>query len=177
MRSFTSFRMTDIKKPCAEKRMADLAPCVGITRIRFKGSSEFLRTSQPLGSPAIEKRIEIARLKSTIARTLVPLETEAMARPAVAPYLLIADGDNDGRRGRICRWRGSIVRRQLAEDHLSIISKHERALFIFGEIAIILDADADRLRKLFSPVLVCDQPAFAAFGEKAALDQNSGNFR
>jgi hypothetical protein len=46
--------------------MADLAPCVGITRIRFKGSSEFLRTSQPLGSPAIEKRIEIARLKSTV---------------------------------------------------------------------------------------------------------------
>jgi hypothetical protein len=42
VRSFTSFRMTIIKKPCAEKRMAEMPvrlgpPFGGITRIRFKG--------------------------------------------------------------------------------------------------------------------------------------------
>ena len=30
-----------------------LAPCVGITRIRFKGSPVNLPDSQPLGSPAL----------------------------------------------------------------------------------------------------------------------------
>ena len=55
------------KKPCAEDRMAEitgsppsdsvrhrtLAPFGGITRIRFKGSSD-VRTSQPCGSPALQ---------------------------------------------------------------------------------------------------------------------------
>ena len=37
--------------------MADLASFGGITRIRFKGSSEFLRTSQPLAPPLCDFRI------------------------------------------------------------------------------------------------------------------------
>jgi len=45
--------------------MADLASFGGITRIRFKGSSEFCRTSQPLAPPLCDFRIGPTRRKST----------------------------------------------------------------------------------------------------------------
>ena len=63
-----------------------LAPCVGITRIRFKGSSHY-RTSQPFGSPAVFTfRIRPARCKS-------------MPRRIVAAFVSNADSSRGACRG------------------------------------------------------------------------------
>ena len=65
VRSFTSFRMTHKKSHARKTHGFELlAPFGGITRIRFKGSSEFRRTSQPLAPPLFDFRIGPTRRKS-----------------------------------------------------------------------------------------------------------------
>ena len=65
--------------------MADLASFGGITRIRFKGSSEFCRTSQPLAPPLFDFRIGPTRRKSTTRNCSGTCNSTAANRTGTKP--------------------------------------------------------------------------------------------
>ena len=57
----------------------------------------------------------------------------------------------------------------------SIISDQHRRLVFYGQRSIIFNPDANRLGESPAPIFLRDQPAFAAFRQEPAFDENSRN--